>query len=158
MLFGNDCEEMMRNLKLSISFIKSIKTIKPIRPIVIGLAMLAGGMGGCVASTPQTGSLYERLQNENPAVRIQAAVQAGNEKDSQALPLLVDRLSDSESEVRLFAGLSLKKIAGKELFEKMGWVFYDPPDERGEAIDKWREWLKKKSGKPVSQSTASPPS
>ena len=141
-------------MKLSISFVKPIKSVGL---IAIGLAMLGGGMGGCVATTPETGSLYERLQNEDPAVRIQAAVQAGNEKDSKALPLLVDRLSDSESEVRLFAGMAMEKIVGKELFEKMGWRFYDPPDERIEGINKWREWMKQKPGKPGSQSTAPPP-
>lgn len=139
-------------MKFSISFIKTIGLT------IIGLAMLGCGMVGCVGSTPQTGSLYERLQNEDPAVRIQAAVQAGNEKDSKATPLLVDRLSDSESEVRLFAGIALEKIAGKKLFEKMGWRFYDPPEVRGEGIEKWREWQKKNPGKPVSQSTVSPPS
>ena len=48
-----------------------------IGPIGMGLGLLAGGMVGCVAETPETGTLYERLQNEDPDVRIQAAVQAG---------------------------------------------------------------------------------
>ena len=126
--------------------------------IGMGLGLLASGMVGCVASTPQTGTLYERLQNEDPAVRIQAAVQAGNEKDSQAVPLLVDRLSDTESEVQLFAGMALEKITGGKLYDAMGWKFYDSPHKQGEAIGKWREWVKKEYGKSGSQSIVPPPS
>ncbi len=145
---GNDCdcEGKMRNLILMIG------------PIGMGLGLLAGGMVGCVAETLQTGTLYERLQNEDPAVRIQAAVQAGNEKDSQAVPLLVDRLSDTESEVQLFAGMALEKITGGKLYDAMGWKFYDSPQKQSEAIGKWRGWVKKKYGKSGSQSIVSPPS
>jgi hypothetical protein len=54
----------------------------------------------------------------------------------------VDRLSDTESDVRLFAILALQDITGKT----MGYRHYDPPDRRIEAIQRWREWLTGRDG------------
>jgi HEAT repeat protein len=99
-------------------------------------------MGGCVASTPQVGgTVYERLQNDNPAVRIQAAVEAGNRGDEKAIPLLVDRLNDPNADVQFFAGLALKRIVGDEQYEQLGWQYYQSQSERDEAVQRWRDWL-----------------
>ncbi|MCD4825632.1 MAG: HEAT repeat domain-containing protein [Phycisphaerae bacterium] len=113
------------------------------RDTIILAGLLLAGMlwGGCVASTPEVGTIFQRLQNEDPAVRIEAAVEAGKTRNSKALPLLVDRLSDTESEVRLFASLALEKIVGEKQFAELGWKFYDSPDVRQKAVEKWRQWL-----------------
>ncbi len=112
-----------------------------------GLA-LAAGMAGCVASTPQGGTLYQRLQSEDPAVRIDAIIQAGNRKDTKAIALLVDRLDDVLPDVRLFASISLRKITGKDF----GWRHYDPPGLRDQAIGRWRKWVSKQHAKRASTS------
>jgi len=97
-------------------------------------AGLACGLAGCLA--PDEG-LYRRFQDENPAVRIDAIIQAGQTKDAPAVPYLVDRLSDSDREVRVFAIVALEKITGQTL----GYRHYDPPELRGQAIRRWRDWL-----------------
>jgi hypothetical protein len=82
------------------------------------------------------------LQSQDPSVRIDAIVAAAKAKDRQAVPLLVDRLSDSEEDVRFFAGIAIERITG----ETMGWHCYDPPARREAAIERWREWLKEGPG------------
>ncbi len=105
---------------------------------------------GCVASTPQTGTIYQRLQNEDPAVRIEAIIQAGDRKDTKAVPLLVDRLSDTQPDVRLFAIMALRKITGMDF----GWRAYDPADKRNLAIRRWQQWIKEQHEN--SESTSEP--
>lgn len=116
--------------------------------LLAGLCFVAIGLVGCVASTPETGTIYQRLQNEDPAVRINAIIQAGERKDTKAVPLLVGRLSDTQSDVRLFAAISLRKITGKDF----GWRAYDPADKRNHAIERWQQWIKKEYEKSVSTS------
>ena len=104
--------------------------------------------GGCNGGS-QPGSLYARLQDDDPSVRIEAVMEAAEKKDDKALPYLVDRLGDSESDVRFFAYMALKQLAG-EVCESMQWRYYDPPAKRAEAQNRWRAWLR--------QRTASAPS
>jgi len=100
---------------------------------------------GCGPSSGSSGTLYQRLQSEDPSVRISAIVQAADEKDRKAVPYLVERLSDAESDVRFFAYISLQKITG----QTMGYRYYDPPQERAEAVQRWRQWLKDRGAPPA---------
>ena len=95
-------------------------------------------VGGCVASTPEAGTIYQRLQNEDPAVRSEAIVQAGKTKNTRTVPLLIDRLSDTESDVRMLAGIALRKITGKDF----GWRSWNSRTDRDNAIRRWRQWVK----------------
>ncbi len=119
----------------------------------ICVLFLAAGMLGCQASTPVAGTLAERLQSEDPAVRIQAAVEAGNARDKNVLPLLVDRLSDTDQDVRFFAGMALEKIVGAEVAQAIGWRFYDPPERRDQAIQRWRQWIREHTRPAASEPT-----
>jgi len=103
------------------------------RSVWLGLAIAA--LGGC--NGPAEADRYAGFQNEDPAVRNQAIHQAGQAKDRQALPFLVDRLTDSQEDVRLFAFIALRRITGKT----MGWRHYEPPQKRAEAVARWRVWL-----------------
>jgi hypothetical protein len=105
---------------------------------MVGLCLLAGlaALGGCGGPTVAAG-----LQSEDPSQRINSAVEAGQSRDANAAPLLVDRLSDSDSDVRFYAILALRKITGTD----MGYSFYDPPDQREAAIARWRQWLGQKN-------------
>ena len=98
---------------------------------LLGLA----AFGGCSEPTVAAG-----LQSDDPSQRINSAVQAGTSRDLNAVPLLVDRLSDSDSDVRFYAILSLRKITGTD----MGFHYYDPPEQREQAIGQWRQWLARK--------------
>ena len=73
-------------------------------------------------------------------MRVRAAVMAGNQRDEEAVPLLIDRLSDIDPDVRLFSGMALTKITGKDF----GWRAYAPRAERDQAIVRWRDWLKQR--------------
>ncbi|MBN1554483.1 MAG: HEAT repeat domain-containing protein [Phycisphaerae bacterium] len=117
----------------------------------ICLWIVLSGFLGCAASTPTVGTVAQRLQAEDPAVRIQAAVEAGNTGDKKVVPLLVDRLTDTDSDVRFYAGMALEKIVGREVSKHMGWVSYDPPEQRNKAVMRWRTWVRKHYGKATSQ-------
>jgi len=83
-------------------------------------------------------TLYERFQDADPAVRVAAAIEAGQTKDPRALPYLVDRLTDSEPEVRLAAGVALRKATG----EASDLRYHAPPEQREQAAARWRQRLK----------------
>lgn len=102
----------------------------------------------CIATSlvgcgPAGLSLYGRLQHEDPSVRLAAVVQAGQSKDPKAAAYLVDRLTDTEAEVRLFASMALEKTTG----QTFGYRHYDPPAVRAEAVAAWRAWLEDRGTK-----------
>jgi hypothetical protein len=41
--------------------------------------------------------------------------------------------------------MSLQKITG----QTMGYRYYDPPQERAEAVQRWRQWLKDRGAPPA---------
>lgn len=90
-----------------------------------------------------TGTLYQLLLNDDPSVRIEAIVQAGSDKDQQAVPNLIESLSSDDGSVRMYAYLALQKITGMT----MGYEYYASKPDREQAIERWREWLK--SGRTV---------
>ncbi|MBT3200966.1 MAG: hypothetical protein HN350_13770 [Phycisphaerales bacterium] len=90
-----------------------------------------------IVGCDKPGDIASGFQNEDPKVRISAIRRAGQEKDQSATPYLVDRLSDSEAEVRMFSIIALKEITGLT----NGYRYYDPVVARDKAIEKWRLWL-----------------
>ena len=72
-------------------------------------------------------------------MRIAAIHDAGQSGDRELLPLLVERLSDANDEARLFAFIALRKRTGKTF----GYRYYDSREDRQEAIERWREYLRK---------------
>ena len=120
-------------------------------------AILTGGclwLGcGCGSSVSDSAAGF---QDEDPARRIEAIARAGRNRDERTVPFLIDRLTDSQGDVRFFAIIALKKTTGKT----MGWNYYDPPPKRTEAVRKWRKWLetrRKDSPRPKANSLARPP-
>jgi hypothetical protein len=86
------------------------------------------------------------LQDEDPAVRLEGIRLAAKTDDATALSYLVDRLTDSEADVRFFAILTLENLADLPTDRRLGYHYYDPPGRRSEAVKRWREWLAEKSG------------
>ena len=110
-----------------------------IKRIVTGLVLLCGaacGLTGCQPASSPGDTIYDRLQHEDPKVRANAIRKALATRNSQSIPFLIDRLSDSEPQVRMFAGSALKGMTDKDF----GWKPYKPRDDRREAIEKWRQW------------------
>ena len=76
-----------------------------------------------------------------PDVDLAAVHRAGRERISEAAPYLVDRLSDSEEEVRMFAVLALEKITGQAR-ESHEYRYYHPAARREKAVDWWRQRIR----------------
>ena len=105
--------------------------------IVLSVCLLTGCAGNR--------DIAKDFQNEDPKVRISAIRRAGRDKLESSEPYLVDRLSDSEAEVRMFAIVALEKITG----ETHGYRHYDDSASRNVAIERWRKWLVDNNFEPV---------
>jgi hypothetical protein len=103
---------------------------------------------------PQRLTLYERFQSEDPSDRMEAAIEAGRWRDRKSVPYLVDRLTDSEPEVRFAAIHALQRITGTT----RGYRYYKSSAERGEAVRRWRQWLAggRATGQPASRPASRP--
>lgn len=95
----------------------------------------AVGLTGC---EPIQADSYRGFEDDDPAARLAAITRAGRTRDEQAIPYLVDRLTDSEPEVCFFAIVALRKITGRTF----GYRHYQPRRLRAEAVLKWRQWVK----------------
>lgn len=102
------------------------------------LAALPVCVHGCGGNRTVAGSVCERLQHEDPSVRIDAVMEAAEANDRSAVPLLVDRLTDQEVMVQAFAARALRRITGRDF----GWNAWESPGDRAAAVEQWRNWLK----------------
>ncbi len=108
---------------------------------------------GCAGTRP----FRAQLSSDNATERILAVKAAGDARDVNSVPLLVDRLEDEDSAVRFFTIIALEKITG----HRFGYDYSQPSNERAAAIVRWRDYAKKgdyaQSGKkPPSPRGASP--
>lgn len=110
--------------------------MKKLPAIWVGIALATVlALSGCDSAG---GDLYQRLQHEDPSVRIEAMRQAADAKDMAAAPYIVEQLNDSDADVRMFAVMSLEKMTGRRL----GYEHYAPAGQREEAVERWRQWLR----------------
>ena len=93
---------------------------------------------GCVAHR----DIAKDFQDEDPKTRIAAIRGAGRGKLDSAVPYLVDRLTDSEADVRMFAIIALREITGLT----HDYRHYNTAAVRLEAVERWRRWLAGKRG------------
>ena len=94
--------------------------------------------GACLGPVRPSGDVCQRLQHENPGVRVDAAIEAGNSGDKRTVPFLIDRLTDQDSTVRMISATALRKITGRDF----GFVPWASPQQQEEAVKKWRAWRK----------------
>jgi len=111
------------------------------RSIVILAVMLAGcGGEGTTAYRILSGqrepTLHD-LEAEDPAVRIQAILWAGENQVKAAVPLLVDRLEEQDPAVRFYAIQALRRITGTD----RGYDYKADPAQRRAAVNRWRAAL-----------------
>lgn len=121
--------------------------------IVVAMMLTLSAAGAvlvcsCAGAGP---TLYQRLQDEDAKVRIAAVIEAGQAKDRKALSLLVERLDDSEKDVRLYAIIALERITGQTLEYR----YYDPPEVREQAVQQWRQYVAKAATMPAGRVTSS---
>jgi len=100
---------------------------------ILWISLSACSLAGCGGQRDIAGD----FQDEDPKTRIAAIRSAGREKLESAVPYLVDRLTDSEAEVRMFAIIALQEITGLT----HDYRHYDPATLRQEAVERWRKWL-----------------
>lgn len=104
--------------------------------------MLVGILGGCAPGHPG----LSEIQSPDAGRRILAIKAAGEARDRQAVPLLVDRLEDEDSAVRMYAILALERIVG----DRFGYDYGRPAESRV-AVERWRQYAR---GAPVESSSA----
>lgn len=91
---------------------------------------------GCLPS--QQGPAKADFHATDTPSRVPAIVSAAEADDEATLEELVHALSDKDSAVRLFAIRSLQERTG----ETFSYRYYDPPERRQAATDRWHAWLK----------------
>lgn len=91
----------------------------------------------CLVGCGGQRDIAKDFQSEDPTTRIAAIRMAGRDKLESAVPYLVDRLTDSEAEVRMFAIIALREITGLT----HGYRHYDTVAARRDAVERWRRWL-----------------
>ena len=105
---------------------------------ILWISLSACSLVGCGTQRDIAGD----FQDEDPKTRIAAIRRAGRDKLESSVPYLVDRLTDSEAEVRMFAIIALQEITGLT----HDYRHYDSTTARQEAVERWRKWLAGKRG------------
>ncbi|MEM9348107.1 MAG: hypothetical protein AAGB26_15975 [Planctomycetota bacterium] len=100
------------------------------------LMLVALTAAGCLPSK-QPPARADLDATDTPA-RVPAIVSAAESDDEAELAKLVQALSDKDPAIRLFAIQSLEERTGQTL----GYRYYEGPDKRQAATNRWHDWLK----------------
>ena len=103
---------------------------------VVEVLVIIAGCGGPSNRKMQLSD----LQDPDPTVRVMAVKWAGDNKISSAVPQLVDFLQDEDPSVRFYAIEALRRITGTD----NGYDYKAGPKPRAEAVERWREYIKKR--------------
>ena len=76
--------------------------------------------------------------NPDPGVKIPAIRSVVNQRDTAAIPKLVDDLSSDDPAVRFYAIDALRRLTGQTL----DYNYYASDEDRDAAVRRWKEWLK----------------
>jgi len=101
-------------------------------PVKVFVLTLLSLVSGCASTGARA-----RIQAQDPGDRVRAIIQAAEQSDRQAIPLIIDRLEDEDEAVRTVAALALRKLTNQDL----GYRPYDSLYRRTEAIERWHQWL-----------------
>lgn len=91
------------------------------------------GCWGC-GFAPHT---FRKIQHPAPLVRARSVGLGDREPDSQVVPALIGRLDDEDPVVRMAANEELRQRTGQDF----GYVAWASPEERAQAVSRWRTWL-----------------
>jgi len=80
----------------------------------------------------------ETLESPDPGQRIAAIAKAADAGNHEAVPLLVDRLTDEDEAVRFYAILALERIEGTRL----GYDYAKNDMGRSQAVKRWRRYVR----------------
>jgi HEAT repeat protein len=89
-----------------------------------------GTLGACAPKASEGG-----FNSANPAAKLYAIVEAGRQRDTAAIPHLIEQLDSDDPAVRLYTIIALERITGTRL----DYSPYDPPALRTAAQRRWYE-------------------
>lgn len=75
-----------------------------------------------------------------PVVRARAVGLGDDQPEWVAVPALIDRLNDPDRVVRMASSDALKARTGRDF----GFLPWAPPEERAQAVERWRAWWKQR--------------
>lgn len=104
------------------------------RPLIA--ALVAGMMLGCWGCGLAPHS-FRKIKHPAPLVRARSVGLGDREPDSQVVPALIGRLDDEDPVVRMAAHEELRQRTGQDF----GYVAWSSPEERAQAVSRWRTWL-----------------
>lgn len=102
--------------------------------LIVAVVGLGGSLSGCLVAPSRRSDLSARY----PLDRARAVVAAAERHDADAIHALVNLLEDDDPGVRMYASLALERMCG----ETFGYRYYAPPEERAEALRRWRDALR----------------
>lgn len=94
-----------------------------------GLLILAVWAAGCSGPRASEGG----FDSDNPAAKLYAIHDAGEKRDTDSIPHLVQALEDDDPAVRMMAIEALDRVTGTRL----GYNPYDTLPERRVAVNRW---------------------
>ena len=86
---------------------------------------------GCIPRESQS------ISSVDPMASIPAIQEAARKKDHSAVGALVGQLDNDDPAIRFYAIVALQDITG----QTMDYRFYDDPEERKLAIQRWQKWI-----------------
>ena len=97
---------------------------------VVTLGLCLWMTNGCSSSPRATDGGFH---SDNPAAKIYAIVEAGQKKQVEHIPDLIEQLNSDDPAVRMYAIVALEKMTGS----RKGYSPYDKSAERNLAITRW---------------------
>ncbi len=82
------------------------------------------------------------FDSPEPAVRMDAIVDAARREDRTAVPRIVPFLLSDDPATRLLAIRTLERLTGQTL----GYDYAAPEAERGEGAERWRRYVEEQGG------------
>jgi HEAT repeat protein len=104
----------------------------PRRARMLALIATVALAAGC-SIAPKT---FRKMSETAPIVRARAVGSTDGLPATQAIPTLIEHLSDPDPVVRLAASEELRRKTGQTL----GFLPWGSEAERGEAVNRWRAW------------------
>lgn len=121
--------------RFSIAIERGVADNGGMRCVCLMLALAVGMFLGCKEQYRA-----KRWVDSDSAVMIQDMTGAANRGDMSHAREMVDALSADDPAVRFYAIASLKKLTDEDL----GYVYYEEPERRKPAVEKWKAWLVEK--------------
>jgi hypothetical protein len=103
--------------------------------------LIGFGLAAFVAGCSIAPRDFFRHQDPAPLVRARSLGLGGSQPDEVVIPVLIDKLHDPDSVVRMTAHEELKRRTGQDF----GYAPWADATERAPAVNAWRTWWRDRS-------------